>query len=112
MEIGNWIWGFIVAMGIPSAITGLLVWKFKKDIDERDKAKEKRDDDRHKLMLMMMKTGHANYVLSSAIAMAIQRIPDAHCNGDMKAALAEATKLQQEEQDFLVDKGTEHIFGD
>ena len=44
--------------------------------------------------------------------MAIQRIPDAHCNGDMKAALEEATKLQQEEQDFLVDKGTEQIFGD
>ena len=54
MEPANLLWGFILAMGIPSAITGLLVWKFKKDIDDRDKAKEKRDDDRHKLMMMMM----------------------------------------------------------
>lgn len=110
MGIDSVVWAIIVAMGIPSAITGLLVWKLKKDIDKRDRVKDKQEEDRYKLMSMMMKTGHANFVLSSAIAMAIQRIPDAHCNGDMKAALEEATKLQKEEQDFLVDKGAEHLF--
>lgn len=112
MDIGNWIWGFVVAMGIPSAVTGILIWRLKKDIDKRERAKDKQEEYRHKLMAMMMKTEHANFVLSSAIAMAIQRIPDAHCNGDMKAALEEATKLQKEEQDFLVDRGAEHIFDD
>lgn len=103
---------FIAAMGIPSAICGLLVWYFKKKIDERDARSDERERNLEKLMLMIMQTSRANNVLAMATARAVQRIPDAKCNGDMTAALEEATKLQTAEKDFLVEQGVKHIFGE
>lgn len=103
---------FVAAMGIPSAICGLLVWYFKKKIDERDTRVDERERNLEKLMLMIMQTSRANNVLAMATARAVQRIPDAKCNGDMTAALEEATKLQTAEKDFLVEQGVKHIFGE
>lgn len=103
---------FLLAMGIPSAITGLLVWWLKRYIDKRDKRAEEREHDLEKLMLMIMQTSRATNVLAEATARAVQRIPDAHCNGDMTAALERAAKIQKEEQEFLIDQGVKHIFGD
>lgn len=103
---------FLVAMGIPSAIMGLLVWYLKRYIDARDAKAEKREQDLEKLMLMIMQTSRANNVLAEATARAVQRIPDAHCNGDMTSALEKAAAIQKEEQQFLIDRGIKHIFGD
>lgn len=102
----------VLAMGIPSALMGLLVWWFKRYIDKRDKRAEEREKKIEKLMLMIMQTGRANNVLATATARAVQRIPDAHCNGDMSSALEQAAKIQKEEQAFLMNNGVEHIFGD
>lgn len=63
-------------------------------------------------MLLTMKTNRATNILVEATAKAVQRIPDAHCNGDMTAALESARKMQKEEKDFIFDQGVEHIFGD
>ena len=103
---------FLLAMGIPSAITGLLIWWLKRYIDKRDKKAEERERDLEKLMLMIMQTSRATNVLAEATARAVQRIPDAHCNGDMTSALERAAKIQKEEQEFLIDQGVKHIFGD
>lgn len=103
---------FIIAMGIPSAAMGLMVWWLKRYIDKRDKVAEERERDLEKLMLMIMQTSRANNVLAEATAKAVQRIPDAHCNGDMTSALERASKIQKEEQEFLINKGIKHIFGD
>lgn len=99
-----------MAMGIPTAITGLLVWWLKRHIDKRDKHAEEREQNTERLMLMIMQTSRANNVLAEATAKAVQRIPDAHCNGDMTAALELANKIQKEEQQFLIDQGIKHIF--
>ena len=103
---------FIAAMGIPSAICGLLVWWFKKKVDERDAKIDERERNFEKLMLMIMQTSRANNVLAVATARAVQRIPDAKCNGDMTAALEEAAQLQAAEKNFLVEQGVKHIFGE
>ena len=103
---------FLLAMGVPSAITGLLVWWLKRQIDKRDKKAEEREKNTEKLMLMIMQTSRATNVLAEATAKAVQRIPDAHCNGDMTAALEQAAKIQKDEQAFLIDQGIQHIFGD
>lgn len=102
----------IISMGIPSAVTGLLVWWLKKYIDKRDAKMEEREANTEKLMLMIMKTGRATNILAEATAKAVQRIPDAQCNGDMKAALEQAAQIQKEEKDFMFDQGIKHIFGD
>lgn len=103
---------FVIAMGIPTAITGLLVWWLKRNIDQRDKRAEEREKNTEQLMLIIMRNSRATNVLAEATARAVQRIPDAHCNGDMTSALELAAKIQKEEKDFMFDQGIKHIFGD
>lgn len=102
---------FLAAMGIPTAITGFLVWWLKRHIDKKDRERETREANTEKLMLMIMQNGKAAVVLAEATAKAVQRIPDAHCNGDMTAALKRAENIQKEEQEFLLAQGIQHIFG-
>ena len=103
---------FIIAMGIPTAVTGLLVWWLKRYIDKRDKKAEEREKNTEQLMLIIMRNSRATNVLAEATAKAVQRIPDAKCNGDMTRALELAEKIQKEEKDFMFDQGIKHIFGD
>lgn len=115
-----------MAAGIPSAIVGIFVWYFKRVIEKRDAQREeeykKREEKREaellereknteKLMMLMMQDCHATYILAEATAKAVQRIPDAKCNGDMTTALEKAEELQKREQSFLMDLGVKHIFG-
>lgn len=113
----------LVTWGVPTALTGLFIWLFKRHIEKKDHEREEREatERRHaeereknyeRMMLMIMQTSRATYVVAEATAKAVQRIPDAHCNGDMTSALAEADRIQKEEQQFLIDQGVKHIFGD
>ena len=106
MEIG----AFVLAMGIPSAITGFVVWWLKRYIDKQEAKRELHEKNIEKIMLMIMQSSRANNVLATATAKAVQRIPDAKCNGDMTKALEEATALQKAEKDFLVEQGIKYIF--
>lgn len=112
MTIGQFIIAFVAAMGIPSAITGILVWWLKKSIDKREAKREEREANIEQMMLLIAQNGRAAYTLSRATAVAVQRIPSAKCNGDMKTALEEADKLQLKEQQFLIDQGVKRIFGE
>ena len=50
--------------------------------------------------------------LSTATCKAVQRIPDAHCNGDMTSALEHAARVKREQRDFLQQQGIKHIYDD
>lgn len=100
----------ILTFGIPSAITGLAVWLLKKYIDGKEEKREEKEQNTEKLMLLLIKMGKANNILAEATAKAVQRIPDAKCNGDMTAALAEAESIRKEEKDFMFEQGIKHIF--
>ena len=99
-----------IFMGIPTAFTGLLFWWLKRSIDKREKAKEKREQNIEKFMILMMQNIRATNILAKATAVAVQRIPDARCNGDMTSALAEAERIQKQEKEFVLTHGIEHIF--
>ena len=101
-----------MAMGIPSAVVGFAVWWLKRYIDKRDAAAERREKNTENLIILMMKEIRANSVLNEATAKAVQRIPDAQCNGDMTAALERAEKLRKEEEQFMLDQGIKHVFGE
>ena len=103
---------WVVAMGIPTAITGLLMWFLKRYIDKAEKNRETREHNREQLMLLLIQTSRATNILAEATAKAVQRIPDAHCNGDMTEALKRAAEIQQEEKNFMFDQGIKHIFGE
>lgn len=106
------IWQIILAAGIPSALTGLFFWMLKKSIDKKERVREQREKNTERLMMMLVNTSKANNKLAEATARAVQRIPDAKCNGDMTQALAEAAQYLQEEKKFLMEQGINHIFGE
>lgn len=115
--------------GIPSALTvaivGFFVWLLQRSISKREKAREKaREKEEAKLEAERVKqeksrkafeknllaTSNAALALGEATARAVQRIPDAHCNGDMHAALNYAAKIKHEQRDFLAAQGIDNIF--
>lgn len=112
VSVGSLLLAFLVAMGIPSAITGLAVWWLKKQMDKRDARNEEKERNTEQMILLIAQNSRATYTVAEATAKAVQRIPEAHCNGDMTAALAKAKELQMEEQQFLIDQGIKRIFGE
>ena len=106
----DWLKIVIAAMGIPSAIMGLLIWWLKRTIDKRDAERDQKDKNTELFMLYIMRTSRATNVLAEATARAVQRIPDAHCNGDMTEALKTAQKIQNDEKEFVFEQGIKHIF--
>lgn len=106
------VWQIILAAGIPSALTGFFFWLLKRNIDKNEQKREQREKNVERLMMMLVNTSKANNRLANATARAVQRIPDAQCNGDMTQALADAEKYLQEEKKFLMEQGINHIFGE
>lgn len=104
------IWEIILLFGVPSAITTFGVWLIKRKIEKNEKRYNEKENNLEDLVLMMLQTTRANAVGITAVAKAIQRIPDAHCNGDMTKALEYMKTVQEKEKDFLMDKGVKHIF--
>lgn len=111
ITIESLILALLTAMSIPSAVMGLLMWRLQKRIEARDARNEERQRDIEKMILFTAQNSRATYTVAEATAKAVQRIPDAHCNGDMTEALQRAKKLQMEEQQFLIDQGVKRIFG-
>lgn len=105
LNVGSLILAFIAAMGIPSAIMGIIVKRLEKRMDKRDKAREDKDKAQEQLLLLIVQSNGAAIALGEATARAVQRIPDAHCNGDMREALAYATKIKHDQKDFLAKQG-------
>lgn len=116
LTVGQALWAFILALGIPSALTGFLVWNFERKIAKREAKREKEQEERHKkeaerekareeLQIHTIQGVSAAIALGEATAKAVQRIPDAHCNGDMHNALNYAIKIKHEQKDFLTRMG-------
>ena len=49
-------------------------------------------------------------MLGEATARAVQRIPDANCNGDMHQALDYVANVQRKQKDFLMELGIHSIY--
>ena len=110
MTVEDTIIQLILLFGIPTAITSLGSFLLKRRIEKNEAEAKEHEQNLESLVLMMIQSSRANSVGITAIARAIQRIPDAHCNGDMKAALEEMEKIQTKEQQFITDKGIKYLF--
>lgn len=120
-DVTTLIVGFILAMSIPSALTGFLFWNLERKITKRDKVKDREETERLKhaadreaareeLELIMVEGTNASIALAEATARAVQRIPDAHCNGDMHSALEYAAKIKHKQKDFLASQGIKALY--
>lgn len=112
-----------VAMGVPTAITAFCSWALQRRITNRDKAREQaeaekerkaeeRERNREKLDVMLLQSTTAAIALGEATARAVQRIPDAHCNGDMHRALDYAAEIKHNQKDFLTSLGIHALHDD
>lgn len=120
MDIQSLVIPFIIAMSLPSAITGFCFWlieqKIKKRDDEqraaealRQKKSDERDAQRKEYEVCQLNMTAASMALAEATAQAVQRIPDAHCNGDMHQALDYAAKVKNEQKDFLRKRAVDSL---
>ena len=96
-------------MGIPSAITGFCFWMLEIKISKRQKISEEQEKKRERYQLYLIKSVDASIALGEATARAVARIPDAHCNGDMHAALDYATNVKHQKKDFLEQQAIEAL---
>ena len=103
------VWELIVLMGVPSAITGFAIWGLKRWLEK----KEKRADERNKaltdILIAQIMCNNAGLSLSEAIANAVSRIPEAHCNGDMHSALDVARQMKREQRELLTKLGVASV---
>lgn len=117
------LFAFIVAMvgALPAATVGFCFWTLQQKLQKAEKEREakeqerrakekKREELREQQELFLVQGVNAALALGEATAKAVQRIPDAHCNGDMHAALAYADKVKHEQRDFLAKQGIIQIY--
>lgn len=117
LTVGQALWAFILALGIPSALTGFLVWNFERKIAKREAKREKEQEERHKKEAEREKAReelqiHTIQGVSAAIALGEATAkgcsassPTQHCNGDRHDALNYAIKIKHEQKDFLTRMG-------
>lgn len=121
--LGSGWWLALAALGLPSAITGLIIRRMEKRMDRREAERKKeteaamaraeeQEKKREQLDLVLIQSTSAAIALGEATARAVQRIPDAHCNGDMHAALEYAAKVKHNQKNFLTGLGIHALHDD
>lgn len=121
MSSGWWL--VLAAIGAPAAVTGFFIRRLEKSLDKGDKEREEEEARREKqraeqeanreqMELLMVQLSTAAIALGEATAKAVQRIPDAHCNGDMHKALEYATSVKHDQKAFLTKLGIHALFED
>lgn len=109
LNLGALVLAFIAAMGVPSAVMGLIVWALKRRIDAREKDQDDKNRAQQRLMVLLVQSTRASIALGEATAHAMQR---GHTNGDMEAALKYAADVKRSQKDFLAEQGIHNIFDD
>ena len=96
------------AMVVVAIIEALAARDRRRDKRERTQlAQQQRLQEQ--LMLKLIESNWAAIALAEATAKAVQRIPDAHCNGDMHEALEYAWKIKHSQKEFLAQQGIHAI---
>lgn len=101
---------FLVAMSIPSAMTAFCFGVLERRLMKRQRAEEKKDEARRKNETIVIEGVMAAITLGEATAKAVQRIPDANCNGDMHDALTYATQVKNKHRDFIREQGIDALY--
>lgn len=94
--------GFVGAMGIPSALTGILSWRAKRRMEQHEAEQAEKQEAQEQLLLLLVQMSRSSIALNEATAHAIQR---GHANGDMEAALKYAADTKHKLKDFLAKQG-------
>ena len=97
----------ILCAAIPSLVSGVGLSVISNNLKKHQENQMKQEADHIKSEQHVLNTLIATAEGTEAIAKAVQRIPDAHCNGDMKAAIEKVEKTLSSQRDFLREKAVE-----
>lgn len=97
----------IIAMSIPSAITGFCFWCLEKRIDKRNKELDEKESAREENEILMVKSIGAAIALGEAAALALK---NGHTNGETEAALEYARNVKHEQKEFLQRQAIDHLY--
>lgn len=97
----------IICAAVPSLISGVGLSVISSNLKKHQENRMKQEADHIKSEDHILNTLIATAEGTEAIARAIQRIPDAHCNGDMKAAIEKVESSLSEQRAFLREKAVE-----
>lgn len=97
----------IIAMSIPSGITGFCFWLLERKLDKREKKRQEKEAIREQQEFLMVKGIGAAIALGEASAIALK---NGHTNGETEAALEYARQVKHEQKDFLTKQGIEAIY--
>lgn len=93
------------AAGVVVAIIEAVAARDRRNAKKEREAEAKQRKDQEELVVLLIQGNWAAIALGEATARAVQRIPDAHYNGDMKDALKYATDVKHKQKEFLAKQG-------
>lgn len=108
ITVPGWIWAFIAL--IPTTVMGLIAWHYKRRVEKAEKEQADHEKNKEQLELLNVQATWAAIALAEATARAVQRIPDAKCNGDMHAALEYAENVKHQQKDYLAKQGIHALY--
>ena len=101
----------LCATGIPgiiiTALVGFLVKRIERRMEEDRRERLEAENARRRYEAFQLKGLTATMALCEANATALQ---NGKCNGETHAALEYMKKVKQEQRDFLISQGIDHIF--
>lgn len=92
----------LIAMSVPSAITGFCFWLLEQKIKKNQAKLEEKEKMREKNEILIIKSNMAAIALGEAAATALK---NGHCNGETEAALKYVREVKHEQKDFLIEQG-------
>lgn len=99
-----------VIVAVIQAYAAIRQHKAEKARKAEAEAAAEREKAREKIMVQLINGNNAAIALGEATARAVQRIPDAHCNGDMHKALDYAANVKHTMRDELTQQGVHAIW--
>ena len=99
----------LTAAAIPSAVVAFCFWLLQRRITKNEERAEEKAKQQERLQIIILDSVLGSIRLSEATARAVQRIPNARCNGDMHAALDDIERTRQRQQRLITEAGIHDI---
>lgn len=106
--IPGWLWAFVAL--IPTTVMGLIAWHYKRRIEKMEAEAATRERNEEQYEFDLVQAIWAAIALAEATARAVQRIPDAKCNGDMHSALKYCEEVKHQQKNHLARLGIHALY--
>ena len=100
------IWTLLVALGILTAPTTLMIWRLQRTIIKKEKIRETKEATREEYQVILIHGINASLAIGEATAEAIR---DGYCNGNVSSALEYAKRIKHEQNEFIQKQAAKNL---